>query len=455
MADIMEPVTRPQGPFYHRTSPSADWQQAGLPVPGAYLPGDQYQQDSFSPPGGQYQQESLSPPGGQYQQNSFSPPGGQYQQDSFLPPGGQYQQDGFSPPGGQYQQDSFLPPGGQYQQDGFSPPGGQYPQDSFLPPGGQYPQDSPYSGGIRDEPGGQYPLAGAFQQPESPQPWPEAQAGAMPVVEAPALPAGPDQYSQGDAYPDPYGNGQGQFGPGIQYGSGRGPDGQGVLGKLPFKSPPVPVAVAVAVVVGIVIIVVGVRALSSMGGSSSSAVGNGTGAAATPIASSATGTTASSGTSAATGTSVLTQQQAATALSGLLVQSDTVHTDVNAAIAKVKGCTDLTADEQAFNKAAANRRTMLALLAKLRQVPGRSALSPAMLTDLTDGWQASATVDADLANWATSEVGHCTKNDLGNPAYRASLPYDSKATKGKTAFVQQWNGLARKYGLAVYQPSQI
>jgi hypothetical protein len=78
-----------------------------------------------------------------------------------------------------------------------------------------------------------------------------------------------------------------------------------------------------------------------------------------------------------------------------------------------------------------------------------------MVSDLTTGWQASATVDADLARWATTEAGHCKKNDFKNPAYAASLPYDSKATNGKTAFVKQWNGLARKYGLAVYQPSQI
>jgi hypothetical protein len=290
----------------------------------------------------------------------------------------------------------------------------------------------------------------------------------MPAVGAAVLAPSPDQYFQGDAYPGPYDNGQGQFppgefppgefppgqfGPGIQYGPGPGPGpaspgGQGLLGKLPFKLSPVPVAVAAAAAVGIVIVVVGAHALSSPG-SSSSAASSGTSAAATPTASPANGTTA------AAGSSILTQQQAATALSGLLVQSGTDHADVDAAIAKVKGCTDLTADAQTFTKAAANRHTMLGLLAKLGQVPGPSALSPAMLTNLTDGWQASATVDADLAKWATSEVGHCTMNDVGNPAYAASLPFDSKATSGKTAFVQQWNGLARKYALPVYKPNQI
>jgi hypothetical protein len=379
--DAMEPKPQRQGPFDHLMSPSADWQQAGPPGPGAY------------------------------------------------------------------------PPSGPYPQDGPYLSGDHYPQDSPYLAGDQYPQDSPYPGGGNDEPGGQYPLPGAFQQPGPPQPWPAAPAGAVPVIGAPALPAGPDQYVQDDAYPGPNGNGPGQFppgqfGPGTQYGPGGGPGGQGLLGKLPFQPSPVAVgvAVAVAVAVGIFIVVFGVHALSSRAGSSPSAAGRSTAAAATPIASSATGTTSS------TGTSVMTQQQAATALSSLLMQSGTDRAAVNAANVNVKGCTDLTADAQTFTKAAANRRT---LLAKLGQLPGRSALSPAMLTDLTDGWQASATVDADLANWATSEVGHCTKNDLGNPAYTASLPYDNKATNDKTAFVKLWNGLARKYGLAVYQPSKI
>ena len=137
---------------------------------------------------------------------------------------------------------------------------------------------------------------------------------------------------------------------------------------------------------------------------------------------------------------------------GLLAQSGTDHADVNAAVTNVEGCKGLAADAKTFNKAAANRRT---LLSKLAGLPGRSALPAAMIAHLTSGWQASATVDADLAKWANSEAGHCKKNDLKNPAYAASLPFDSQATNGKTEFVNQWNGLARKYGLATYQPSQI
>jgi hypothetical protein len=273
----------------------------------------------------------------------------------------------------------------------------------------------------------------------------------MPATGAGAPPGYPAGGQYG-GYQGPYGNGQyppgqygqeqfppGQFAPGGQYGpdgtppGGRG--GKGLLGKLPFKRPLVPVAVAA----GIAVVVVVAITLSSQGGSPGNA-GNGTAAGGTPTASSSTGTTA------------LTQQQAATALAGLLSQSGTDHADVNAAVGNVEGCKGLTADAQTFSKAATNRTT---LLTKLAQLPGRSALPAAMISNLTAGWQASATVDADLAKWATSEAGHCKKNDTKNPNYTASLPFDSKATNGKTAFVGQWNGLARKYGLSVYQPSQI
>ena len=148
------------------------------------------------------------------------------------------------------------------------PPSGHYPQDSPYPLGDQYRQDSPYSGGGHEEPAGQYPLTGAFPQLGPSQPWPEAPAGAMPAVGAPALPVGPDQYSQGDAYMGPYGNGPGQFPPGqfppgqfgpvFQYGRG----GQGLLGMLPFKLSPVALGVAVAFAVGILLVVVGANALA-------------------------------------------------------------------------------------------------------------------------------------------------------------------------------------------------
>jgi len=325
-----------------------------------------------------------------------------------------------------------LPPPAEWQQP-YPPAPGAYP------PGGQYP------------PGNPYPQGGPAPYPPPPAPYPPGNQPPPPDPGQQPWGPGGGQYPQGGAYQDPYGNtqfpggqfGPGQFGPGVQYGpdgmplatGGSAGGGRGLLGKLPFNGPLVPVGIAAAVV----IIVVVVAFTMSQGGSTSSNGQTGT----------AMGT---SGASSSPGSTALTQQQAASALSGLLSQSGTDHSDVNAAVTNVENCKSLPADARTFNKAAANRRT---LLTKLAQLPGRSALPAAMLTDLTNGWQASATVDADLAKWATAEAGHCKKNDLKNPAYTASLPFDSKATNGKSAFVGQWNGLAKKYSLPTYQPSQI
>ena len=78
-----------------------------------------------------------------------------------------------------------------------------------------------------------------------------------------------------------------------------------------------------------------------------------------------------------------------------------------------------------------------------------------MLSDLTSGWQASATVDDDLAKWADAAASHCKGGDMNNPSLKASLAYDGPATDGKVAFTKLWNPLARKDGLPTYQNTQI
>ena len=145
--------------------------------------------------------------------------------------------------------------------------------------------------------------------------------------------------------------------------------------------------------------------------------------------------------------------QAAKTLSGLLRQSGTDRTNVIDAYSNVQDCgKNLTQDAQIFRTDAENRR---ALLAKLTVLPDRSALSSAMLSDLTSGWEASATVDDDLAKWADAAAGHCKRGNLNNPSLKASFAYDGPATAGKTAFTKLWNPLARKDGLPTYQNTQI
>lgn len=362
-----------------------------------------------------------------------------------------------------------LPAPAEWQQPAppLPPPPGAYP-----PPGGQHPQPAPYPQAVPwgpqpgapapYPPGYQYPPTGALQQAAPPPGWGPAPDGAMPA--APGQPGYPPggQYPPGGAYQGPYGGGgqfpggqydQGQF-PGGQFPGGQFPppaqhgpdgmspggaeaDGPGLLGKLALKRPRgrmVPVAAAVGVVVVVVVAVT----LSSQGGSPNAA--GGAAATAKPGA-------------VSSGASALTQRQAATALSGLLAQSGGDRADVGAAVVNVEGCgKNIAKDVEVFDKAAANRH---ALLARLGQLPGRAALSPAMLTDLTGGWQASATVDTDLARWAQDQVGHCKKGNTKDPRYTASIPFDSKATNDKDAFVQLWNPLAKKEGLPARRASDL
>ena len=347
-------------------------------------------------------------------------------------------------PGG-YPDGGRYPATGGFQQAGPYPPGAQYPGAQY--PGGGYPP--PPAGPPQAWPG--VPLGGA-PPPGAPAGYP----GPYPNGQQPPQPGAPQPGAQypGGQYPNgQYAGGQypnGQYGPGVQFapdgtplpagpgGPTDGAGGPGLLDRLRARRPKGPLIPA-AVAAVVVLIVATVLLLSTQSNPPPTTAGSGTPSAAAPS------TGAPSGPS-------LTQQQAASSLSALLAQSGTDHSDVNAAVTHVEACKRLPADARTFNKAAANRRT---LLTKLAALPGRAALSTAMLANLTGAWQASAAVDADLAKWAADGVGHCTKNNFKDPNYTATLPFDSKATNDKAAFVKEWNSLARKYGLPSYTSSQI
>jgi hypothetical protein len=340
------------------------------------------------------------------------------------------------PPPAEWPQPAYPPAPG-----GYPPPGGQPPPNPYQQGGGYPPPPPPVP---YPQAGQQYPATGAFQQPAPPQAWGDGYP-----------PAG--QYPQTGAFQGPYGNGQfaggqygqeqfpggqyppGQFGPGAQYGpdglplDGSSAGGPGLLGRLPLQRPKNPL-VLISGGVALVVVVVAAVAASQGGGG-------------TPNAPGSVAATASSGTTA------LTQRQAATALSALLSQSGGDRADVGAAVVSVESCgKGLARDVQVFDRAAANRR---ALLARLAQLPGRSALAPAMVADLAGAWQASATVDADLGKWARDQVGHCKKGNTKDPNYTATFPFDSKATNDKNAFVQLWNPLAAEDGLPARQSGDL
>jgi hypothetical protein len=148
------------------------------------------------------------------------------------------------------------------------------------------------------------------------------------------------------------------------------------------------------------------------------------------------------------------QQQAAEGLATLLAQSVTDRNSISNAVGDVNHCgPNLRQDPQIFRSAASSRQHLLMNLANLS---GRSALPGQMLQELTSAWQASVTVDQDLARWAQDEASRgCAPNDHADPSFQAANGPDNEATAGKTAFVSMWSPIATKYGLTPYQTSQL
>jgi predicted nucleic acid-binding Zn ribbon protein len=180
----------------------------------------------------------------------------------------------------------------------------------------------------------------------------------------------------------------------------------------------------------------------------------------TPVASAAN---APSGRSAAASPSTaapspsassITERQAATSLVALLGQSGSERQAVSAAFNDADQCgSGLGQDAQTFQGAATAHHQ---LLNELAQLPGLAVLPSAMEQDLRAAWQASASADSDYAQWAQDQLADgCTASSQSDPGYRAANAPNQRATASKTAFVRQWNPLARAYGLPTYSQGNL
>jgi len=149
-----------------------------------------------------------------------------------------------------------------------------------------------------------------------------------------------------------------------------------------------------------------------------------------------------------------TEQQAATTLAGLLGNSVSDRSSVNAAYNDALQCgPDLPQDAQAFSSAATARQQLLSQLATM---PGRSVLPSQLLSDLTAAWKVSVQADQDFAAWAQDQAsGSCTPDGQADPHFQAADGPDLQATQDKKAFIKLWNPLASKYGLTTYQQGEL
>jgi hypothetical protein len=137
----------------------------------------------------------------------------------------------------------------------------------------------------------------------------------------------------------------------------------------------------------------------------------------------------------------------------MLASSVSDRNAIDSAYNDVESCgPNLGSDAAVFTRAVGSRR---ALLANLDSMPGRSALPPALLSDLASAWQASIAADQAFATWANDEAAHCVPDDTSSAAYQATVGPDNNATTYKTAFVSLWNPIADNYGLTTYQQDQL
>jgi hypothetical protein len=176
--------------------------------------------------------------------------------------------------------------------------------------------------------------------------------------------------------------------------------------------------------------------------------------AASGSASSSPSASASASASASVSSTAETEKQAASSVAGMLASSVTDRTAINNAYNDVYNCgPNLDGDAAVFTRAVSSRR---ALLASLATMPGRAALPPALLSDLTSAWQASMAADQGFATWAQDEVTQgCVAGDTKDPGYHTTITPDNEATEYKTDFTAAWNPIAAEYGLMTYQQGQL
>lgn len=174
----------------------------------------------------------------------------------------------------------------------------------------------------------------------------------------------------------------------------------------------------------------------------------------TASASAVPSTATSPASPAASAPATVTEQQAATSVASMLSQSVSDRAAIVSASNDVASCgPDLSSDPRVFDDAATSRQS---LLARLTAMPGLATLPPALVSDLTNAWQASIAADRAYAEWANDEIAKtCVPNDTTDPGYLATETPNTNATKYKTAFVAQWNPIAVQYGLTQYQQGQL
>jgi serine/threonine protein kinase len=220
-------------------------------------------------------------------------------------------------------------------------------------------------------------------------------------------------------------------------GSGPEPSGRRIRGRVLAAG--AVVVVAAAVVSGVVL-------------SGQSAPAHPAAAVPTPAASSPSPSLSSPSAAASPSAPVTAPEQAA-ALGTLLTSSAAARTALHNAVTQVGACTNLSGAVSQL-QAVVNRRA--------GQVDRASTLPTAALpggtqvkSKLMAALDSSLTADRDYLSWARQQLtGGCTPTSQSS-AYNAAFSASRRADAAKEAFVQVWNPVAARYGIARESPRDI
>jgi tRNA A-37 threonylcarbamoyl transferase component Bud32 len=149
----------------------------------------------------------------------------------------------------------------------------------------------------------------------------------------------------------------------------------------------------------------------------------------------------------------VTASQQAAALSTLLTSSAAARTALHNAVTQVGSCTNLSGAVRQL-QAVVNQRAGQAGRASAlptAALPGGTEVKSKLMTAL----DSSLTADRDYLSWARQQLtGGCTPTSQSS-AYNAAFTASQRADAAKQAFVQVWNPVAARYGIAQESPRDI
>jgi hypothetical protein len=172
----------------------------------------------------------------------------------------------------------------------------------------------------------------------------------------------------------------------------------------------------------------------------------------TPTASSPS-PTQSSPSAASSPTEPVAASQQAAALKGLLTSSAAARTTLHNAVTQVGACTNLPGAVSQL-QAVVNRRAGQydrASTLSTAALPGGTQVKSTLLAALGS----SLTADRDYLSWARQQLtSGCTPASQSS-TYNAAFSASQRADAAKQAFVQVWNPVAARYGIARESPRDI